>query len=157
VVDQRGAGSQVADVREVGGGETRVVAPRLGRARPEAHGRTEGRRRDAYLTTFPALDQTIQLSSSDSGTPIWSPDGRAVYYASAGELIRVDVGLDGGGRLTASPEKKLFDLAERGLDPDSWSVAPDGSLLFVEPLASDAHSEIVVTRNGLQRALAENR
>jgi len=121
-----------------------------------AYGRAEGRRQDAFLTTFPELDQTIQLSSNFAETPRWSADGRAVYYLSGGRLVRVDVGFDGSGRLTASPEKKLFDVTERGLDPDGWSVAPDGTLLFVKPMASDERSEIVVTRDGLQRALAEN-
>ncbi len=122
-----------------------------------AYAHIEDRRADVYLTTFPALDQTIQLSANDSGRPRWSADGRAVYYVSDGKLVRVDVGFDGKRRLTASPERKLFDLAERGLDANSWSVAPDGKLLFVKPLATDERSEIVVARNGLQRALAESR
>jgi len=133
----------------------------FGRLSPDgrllAYGRIEGRRQNALLTTFPALDQTIQLSSNDAGTPRWSADGRAVYYTSGGKVVRVEVALDRSGRLTASPERKLFDYAQEGLSPDGWSVAADDSLLLVKPLAPDERSEIVVARQGLQRALAARR
>jgi len=110
-------------------------------------------KREAFLTTFPAADQTIQLSASGGGTPQWSADGEAVYYLSGNALIEVRVGLDAAGRLTASPERTLFDLDKVGLRPDGWSTAPDGNgFLLLKSLAVDNRSEIVVVRNGLRRA-----
>ena len=123
-----------------------------------AYGRAVGRRDETFLTTFPDLEQTIQLSSNGGGDPQWSPDGRSVFYRSGSELIQVDVGLDGQGRLNASPERKLFDAAKAGLRLGDWAVAPDGKgFLFVKSLESDDRSEIVVVLGGLQRAIAETR
>jgi len=123
-----------------------------------AYGEWIGSRREAFLATFPDLDQTLQLSSNGGGTPQWRPDGKAVEYLSGGSLVEVAVGFDAAGRLTASPERNLFDLAAAGVRAGGWTVAPDGNgFLFVRPLATDNRSEIVVVRNGLQRALAGSR
>jgi len=121
-----------------------------------AYGRSVDGRREAFLTTFPKLDQTIQLSSNGGGTPQWSADGRSVFYLSGNAMVEVEVGVGPGGRLAASPEHKLFALEENGLRSEGWTVAPDGNgLLFIKSVAGDDRSEIVVVRNGLQRALAK--
>jgi len=123
-----------------------------------AYGRNVDGRREAFLTTFPKLDQTIQLSSNGGGTPQWSADGRSVFYLSGNAMVEVEVGVGPGGRLTASPEHKLFALEENGLRSEGWTVAPDGNgLLFIKSVAADNRSEIVVVRNGLQRALTRTR
>ncbi len=129
----------------------------FGRLAPDerilAYGESLNGRGEAFLATFPALDQTIQLSAHGGGTPQWSADGKSVYYLAGGSLVEVEVGLDARGRLTASPERKLFDLDKAGLRPDGWSTAPRGSgFIFLKSLATDNRSEIVVARNGLQRA-----
>jgi hypothetical protein len=73
-------------------------------------------------------------------------------------MVEVEVGVGPGGRLTASPEHKLFALEENGLSSGGWTVAPDGNgLLFIKSVAADNRSEIVVVRNGLQRALTARR
>ena len=109
-------------------------------------------RREAFLTTFPAADQTIQLSAGGGGTPQWSADGRTVYYLAGRALIEVGVGLDASGRPTATPERRLFDLGASGLKPAGWQTAPDGSgFLFLKSLATDAREEIVVASHGLRR------
>ena len=123
-----------------------------------AYGQGLSGRREAFLTTFPEADQTIQLSGRGGGTPQWSADGKAVYYLAGGALIEVQVGFDAAGRLTASPERTLFELDKVGLRSDGWSTAPDGNgFLLLKSLATDDRSEIVVVRNGLQRAKAATR
>ena len=123
-----------------------------------AYSRIVGDRRQAFLTTFPALDQTIQLSSTEGGLPQWQPDGRSVQYLSEGAMMQVDVGFDAAGRLTASRERRLFGLRESGLSSRGWSVAPDGKgFLFIKPLDGGNRSEIVVTLNGVQQAEASSR
>jgi dipeptidyl aminopeptidase/acylaminoacyl peptidase len=134
----------------------------FGRLSPDgkmlAYARAVERRHDAFLTTFPALDQTIQLSSNGGDAPRWSPDGRSVFYNSGSELIQVDVDLDAQGRLSASPEHELFDAAKASFHLDGWTASPDGKgFLFVKSLEPDSRSEIVVVRNGLQRAISEAR
>ncbi len=123
-----------------------------------AYSRIVGNQRQAFLTTFPTLDQTIQLSSTEGGPPQWAFDGKSVFYLSGGAMLQVDVSLDAAGRLTASRERKLFELQKKGLDSEDWSVAPDGQgFLFIKPLDGGDRSEIVVARNGLQRAELSSR
>ena len=116
-----------------------------------AYGASETGRREAYVSTFPGMDQTIQLSSDGGGTPQWSTDGRSIFYVAGGALVAVDVGLDPAGRLKASPARKLFEFAPAHLLSDrGWTVTPDGSgFLFVKSLETDSRSEIVVRLNAL--------
>ncbi len=146
-------------------GQRRKLVPgidSLGRLAPGekmlAYGKGLSGRREAFLTTFPELDQTIQLSANGGGTPQWSADGKSVCYLTGGALMEVKVGLDARGRLTAAPERKLFDLDKAGCRPDGWSTAPDGNgFIFLKSLATDNRSEIVVAANGLQRARVATR
>jgi dipeptidyl aminopeptidase/acylaminoacyl peptidase len=119
-----------------------------------AYGSLETGRREAYVSAFPGMDQTIQLSSDGGGTPQWSTDGRSVFYVAGGGLVAVDVGLDPAGRLKASPARKLFEFGPAHLLSDrGWSLIPDGSgFLFVKSLETESRSEIVVRRNALSGA-----
>jgi Tol biopolymer transport system component len=108
---------------------------------------------EAFVTTFPETDQTIQLSSGGGGTPNWSPDGSRVFYLDWNtQLVEVEVGFDTADRLQASPERVLFHLDEKGLEPwpRGWNVAPNGEgFLFVRSLDTDSRSEVVVRRHAL--------
>ena len=146
-------------------GEIRKVLADLdsfGRLAPDgrlfAYGKGLSGKREAFLTTFPAADQTIQLSAHGGGTPHWSADGKTVYYLAGGALMEVQVGFGDAGRLTASPERQLFELDKMGLRSEGWSTAPFGNgFLFLKSLATDDDAEIVVVRNGLARAMASTR
>jgi serine/threonine protein kinase len=116
-----------------------------------AYSSTDPGRREAYLSTFPEVDQTLQLTSGGSGTPRWSPDGTSVYFITGDALVEVQVGFDGGGQLKASPARRLFELAAAGVRGDrGWNVTPDGTgFLFVKSLETDARTELVVRRHAL--------
>ena len=108
----------------------------------------DGGQPEAYLTTFPGTDQTLQLSSGGAGTPRWSRDGKKVYYLSRGNVVEVEVEFDDQGRLRASPEKPLFSLQQAGLQRGGWDVTSNG-FLFVKVLETDVEPEMVVRQNAL--------
>lgn len=116
-----------------------------------AYGSLDSGKFGTFLTSFPEIDQTIQISSGGGGTPRWSADGRSIFYLANGALVEVEVGFDPDGRLTATPSRGLFDLeAAHLMTLQGWSVAPDGkSFLFVKSLETDTRAEIVVRRNAL--------
>jgi len=121
-----------------------------------AYSSSESGRREAYLSTFPEVDQTLQLTSAGGGTPRWSPDGRSVYYVTGVAFVEVEVSFDAAGRLKASPARPLFELEAAGvIGGKGWNVTPDGEgFLFVKSLETDTRSEIVVRRNALAGAKA---
>ena len=109
--------------------------------------------REAFLSSFPAADQTLQLSSSGGGTPQWHPAGGSVFYLADQGLVEVQVGFGPDGQLVASPENRLFDLEAAGVEPGGWTVDPDGGgFVFVKSLATDTADEVVVARNALTRS-----
>ena len=119
-----------------------------------AYRRADGGQPEAFLTTFPGSDQTLQLSSGGAGTPRWSRDGTTVYYQARGHLVEVEVEFDDNGRLRASPETPLFNLQQAGLARGGWDVTSDG-FLFVKVLETDVEPEMVVRQNALARPLAD--
>ena len=75
------------------------------------------------------------LSPAGTGTqitPIWSPDGRSVFFREGGSLTVVSI--DGSGRQT---------LLERGQLPlVPWSFAPGGTRLAYHALSSGTHFDL---------------
>jgi dipeptidyl aminopeptidase/acylaminoacyl peptidase len=114
-------------------------------------------RREAYVSTFPVANQTLQLTSEGGGTPRWNPDGRSVYYLAGGALVEVEVSFGTAGQLKASPARALFELDAAGVlgghRGRGWNVTPDGTgFLFLKSPEAGARSEIVVRRNALAAA-----
>ena len=93
---------------------------------------------EAYLQRFPGLGAKVQVSTGGGYSPVWSPDGREIFYARdredayIGDLWAVAVGPGAPPRL-GTPER-LFDLEERRLWISSWvsgfGVARDGRFYF---------------------------
>jgi hypothetical protein len=106
---------------------------------------------ETFLTSFPEVDQTIQISSGGGGTPRWSADGQSVFYTDNGAVVEVEVGFDPDGRLTASSARRLFEMdAANLMRRQGWNIDPDGSgFLFVKSLVTDTRTELVVRRNAL--------
>jgi Tol biopolymer transport system component len=139
-------------------GERRKVlssALAYGRLSPDnrmlAYGSMDTGKYETFLTSFPEIDQTIQISSGGGGAPRWSADGQSAFYTDNGAVVEVEVGFDPDGRLTASSARGLFELdAAHLMSRQGWNVDPDGSgFLFVKSLETDTRTEIVVRRNAL--------
>jgi Tol biopolymer transport system component len=90
-----------------------------------AYTSTESGPRQVYLRPFPGNDARGRPVTVDGGLqPVWSPDGRALFYRSGSDIVRVPIT---GGAVSGAPEPVVTDL-ERG--HEEFDVAPDGRLLI---------------------------
>jgi hypothetical protein len=121
-----------------------------------AYQSTESGRSEIYVQPWPALDAPVVVSSGGGREPVWSRDGRQLFYRNGSQVLAVDV-LPGVGFANSAAREVL-----RGgwfSDPygdQSWDVAGDGRFLFLRP-AAGSRVEVKVVRNWIvevQAALA---
>jgi Tol biopolymer transport system component len=97
-----------------------------------------------YVQPFPATEAKYQISSDEGRTPLWSRDGRQLFYhnATTNKLIVVDVQTEPSftfGTPTPLPiEGTIHPLAQRNYD-----ITPDGKQLLVVLPAASARSDSV--------------
>jgi Tol biopolymer transport system component len=66
---------------------------------------------EIYVSSFPAMTSTHQVSTGGGCTPVWRKDGKELFYmAGPGKVMSVDV--KAGSSLQTSPPKMLFQTAE---------------------------------------------
>ena len=97
-----------------------------------AYQSNESGRWAVYVRPFPNVDAgKWQVSPGTGFSPVWSPDGRELFYVAAGPNGRamMTVGYAGDPTFTPSRPERLFALP-RGIEVGSpfrqWDVAPDG-------------------------------
>lgn len=97
---------------------------------------------------------TVRLTDTEAWEldPVWTPDGSAVVYTSAGpsgqDLWRVAVGPEGA----SSGAVRLLESSEPESEP---AVLPDGGVVFVRG-AGQAASLWLVDREGIERRLTDH-
>jgi serine/threonine-protein kinase len=91
-------------------------------------------RSELYVRRFPITERKWQISAGGAERPLWSPDGRELYYTKQGRLMAVSVTTEPGfapGREREIPQPEFASVA-------SWDIAPDGSrFVVVGELADD--------------------
>jgi serine/threonine-protein kinase len=89
---------------------------------------------EVYLTPFPAADRRIAVSSDGGLHPLWSGDGRQIFYRAGQRMMAVDVTPGDEPRL--SPPRVLFERQYKfgpNLSVPHYSLGLDGqSLLMVK-------------------------
>jgi len=106
-------------------------------------------RNEVYLQRFPQLGAKVQVSTDGGYSPVWSRDGRELFYAReragayTGHLWVVGVGPGAPPRL--GTPRPLFDLEERRLWISSlvsgFGVTRDGRFYFPQTLESPPSTE----------------
>ena len=86
---------------------------------------------EIYLTPFPSVDRRIQVSTAGGRVPVWSRDGRRLYYRSidGDEILAVDI--EPGASPTLSRPLTVARLP-RVAGAASFDVMPDGRLLVID-------------------------
>jgi len=131
-----------------------------------AYSSTEGGSSAVYVQAFPPTGAKYQIATGDVHDPIWSPDGRQLFYAFAQyggaihRVISVDVRTDSG--FVFGNPTTLFDnvIAASESEQSPYDVTPDGSQFIVRmPIGTDttnaaAKTEIRVTINWFEELKA---
>lgn len=86
---------------------------------------------EIYVRPFPNVDDAKWTISTAGGvSPVWSPDGRELYYRSGNAMMAVSVLQQGSLFSAGSPEPLFTGPFETG--SPQFDVAPDGSFVMVE-------------------------
>jgi serine/threonine-protein kinase len=107
---------------------------------------------EIYVERYPELDNRQQISSGGM-RPLWSRDGRELFFTSVDGRQMLAVAVQPGTPLVAGRPQVLFDYATQpatgGTRP--YDIAPDGRFLIIrsgQPRASgDTASNLVVVLN----------
>jgi serine/threonine-protein kinase len=105
---------------------------------------------EIYLRTFPDSAFPQRVSLNGGMDPVWSRDGRTLYFIGENALNAVSIG-DGERPDLGQPEKLFEDRAGDFLFTRGFDVGPDDERFILVQLASrergDASVEIVVVDN----------
>jgi serine/threonine protein kinase/Tol biopolymer transport system component len=85
-----------------------------------AYGSDESGRNEVYVTAYPGPGGRSQVSIDGGSTPVWSHDGRELFYQSSGKMMAAAI--ETQPKFRAGLPKPLFELTNL----DEYDVAPDG-------------------------------
>ncbi len=99
----------------------------------------DNKRYEIYVVTFPNLRGKWQISKDGGTRPVWSRDGRELYFISANQKM-VAVDMEDGPAKHGSP-KALFDVQ---MDAGAWfDVSKEGRFLL--PVQSERAAVVPMT------------
>jgi eukaryotic-like serine/threonine-protein kinase len=107
----------------------------------------ESGRDEVVVQPFPGPGGRVQVSTDGGTEPLWSRDGKRLFYRESGKIMGATVAA-GTGFAIASRDSVLEDRFLYAANPHpNWDVMPDGKhFVFLQP--TDA-GEITVTANWL--------
>jgi dipeptidyl aminopeptidase/acylaminoacyl peptidase len=76
---------------------------------------------EIYVMSYPGEGKGVRVSTGGGTRPIWSRDGKELFYLSGNAMMTVAMGTDGS---RASSPRHLFDSSD--YLSDSYDVSPDG-------------------------------
>ena len=103
----------------------------------------ESRRNEIYVRSFPDVDKgRWQVSTNGGDSPLWSPDGRELFYRSGDAVMAVSVKTEPSFSIVGTPQI-LFQgtyVRTSGQESTPWDISPDGKrfLMIKEPEISTA-------------------
>jgi len=103
-------------------------------------------RNEVYVTSFPIAGAQTQISTSGGSLPVWSQDGKELFYLGADRRLMA-VAVKAGSPFEAGIAKPLFDVrfSASTANTSRFDVAKDGRFLIpVEPQATAPQAMIAV-------------
>jgi Tol biopolymer transport system component len=82
------------------------------------------------------------VTSAGGSWPVWSRDGRELYFARGGDVLAVAIDTRDGVRV--GPERRLFDWNNAG----AFDVGPDGSFYGLEPVPGEGVQTSLLLQTG---------
>jgi WD40 repeat protein len=106
---------------------------------------------EVWVRPFPGPGAAVRVSRDGGVEPIWSRNGRELFYRDADRVMVVAV--QAGSEFQFTPPVALFDGQSEFVpsnQPPSYDVAPDGRFLFLKPPASRQSQPITVVVNWIE-------
>jgi hypothetical protein len=105
---------------------------------------------EIWIRPFSGPGGPRRVSSEGGHDPVWSRDGREIFYENGGKLFSARVIADGTA-LRVDPPVMLFEggFAHDDSDPGLrfFDTAADGRLLMIEPIGVPGKASIVVLQH----------
>jgi len=109
----------------------------------------ESGRNEVYVQPFPALDARVQVSTEGGGEPVWSRDGRTLFFRNGNAMLRAAVAA--GTRPAVSRAEVLFEgaYATGAGGVAAYDVSPDGRrfVMVLRQAAAQTHESMGVIVN----------
>jgi serine/threonine-protein kinase len=107
----------------------------------------ESGRDEVYVLSYPELGLKIPVSTEGGTDPVWSRDGRELFYRNGVSLMVVSA--TPGAALKVGMPQKLFDQqmatqVNPGTGSLNYDVAPDGRFLMIIPTGRNDEFEVVL-------------
>ena len=123
-----------------------------------AYDSDETGRNEVYIQRFPSLGGKIQVSVDGGSQPVWSRDGRQLFFRS-GNVMSVSVGPQDPPQLGTAAVVGEDLYYTKGLNHTGYDAAPDGRLVFARDTSTQSNLRFVQiiehwTTEVLQRAPA---
>ncbi|MGE5927476.1 MAG: protein kinase domain-containing protein [Gemmatimonadota bacterium] len=125
------------------------LAPTLSRdGRWMAYVSNESGRAEVYVRAYPGMGGRYQVSLDGGTEPVWSRDGRELFYRSGSALLAAEI--RPGSEFDVVRRTRLFDEPEFAIDLTHrfYDVTPDGRFVMVRDL--EGGSLLNVTLNFFQ-------
>jgi Tol biopolymer transport system component len=110
-----------------------------------AYASDETGRYEVYVTTFPTSGGKWQVSINGGLVPVWSRDGKELFYVGADRKMMV-VELREGTKFDPGSPKPLFD-AKLDTQGGTFDVSPDGRFLIPTQVAESTTPPINIVVN----------
>jgi Tol biopolymer transport system component len=110
-----------------------------------AYQSNESKRQEVYVVGFPALNGHWQISANGGRIPVWSRDGRELYFVSADNKLMA-VPITPGAQFQPGVPKPLFDV-HLGPTNANYDVSADGRFLIATPAEQSAAVPMTVVLN----------
>ena len=104
------------------------------------------------MRPFPSGDQRVQVSTGGGEQPVWSRDGRSLYYAGARGGVYVRAAMTTSPTLAVTARDTILrgQYIVQRYGHANYDVAPDGAhLLLARPVSTATH--VVVDVGWLDR------
>jgi serine/threonine-protein kinase len=130
------------------------VAPRFsGNGRWLAYASNESGRYEVYARPVGGGGR-VQISAGGGSEPVWSPDGRRIYYRLGRAFMSADVSGTDTNQLTVTGRTRLFEGEFYGAGIEdataaSYDITPDGSQFLLARAVGVAGPEIILWTNWL--------
>ncbi len=94
----------------------------------------ESGRTEVYLRSFPGLEGKVQVSASGGEQPVWSRDGKSLYFRTATDIARSAVEASGSSMQVNSPVTMFADtfLRPQAVNHTTYEVLPNGNVLVFD-------------------------
>ena len=108
----------------------------------------ESGRPEIYVQRFPEAEGKWQVSTAGGTEPVWSPDGREIFYLDSGQNL-VSVQVEIGESFNAGLPETLFETRLVPLiQRNRYAVSSDGQkFLMLTPLDSQSNPPMTVVQN----------